>query len=78
MVEAAISLKVNGAVRQSSNVSQLIWSIAETIEYLSRYWELKAGDLIFTGTPEGVAAVGKGDELQGVVEGVGTVRTRIV
>lgn len=78
MTQAAISLKVNGAVRQSSNVSQLIWSIAETIEYLSRYWELKAGDLIFTGTPEGVAAVKTGDLMEGQVEGVGELRVKLV
>lgn len=74
----AISLKVNGVVRQSSDLSQLIWSVAETIAYLSRLVSLAPGDLIFTGTPEGVAAVERGDVLEGMVEGVGSVRTRIV
>lgn len=73
-----IELKVNGAVRQSSDLSLLIWSVAETIAYLSRLVRLEAGDLIFTGTPEGVAACGRGDLLEGVVEGVGSVTTRIV
>ena len=73
-----IELKVNGAVRQVSDLSKLIWSVAETISYLSKLVALAPGDLIFTGTPEGVAAVQKGDLLEGVVEGVGTVRTRIV
>ena len=72
-----IELKVNGAVRQASDLNSLIWSVPETIAYLSKLVRLEAGDLIFTGTPEGVAAVTRGDELEGVVEGVGTVRTRI-
>ena len=73
-----IELRVNGAVRQSSDLSQMIWSVAETIAYLSRFVRLAPGDLIFTGTPEGVAAVTRGDLLEGMVEGVGTVRTRVV
>jgi len=73
-----IELKVNGAIRQTSDVSKLIWSIPETIAYLSMLVELSAGDLIFTGTPEGVAAVQRGDLLEGMVEGVGTVRVRVV
>lgn len=73
-----IELKVNGAVRQASDLSQLIWSVAETIAYLSKLVALAPGDLIFTGTPEGVAAVGRGDLLEGMVAGVGTIRTRIV
>ncbi len=72
-----IELRVNGAVRQSSDLSQMIWSVAETIAYLSGFVRLAPGDLIFTGTPEGVAAVTRGDLLEGVIEGVGTVRTRI-
>jgi fumarylpyruvate hydrolase len=73
-----IELLVNGQVRQSSDLSSLIWSVAETIAYLSKLVWLAPGDLIFTGTPEGVAAVQRGDVLEGMVEGVGTVRTRIV
>ena len=72
-----IELKVNGAVRQTSEVAKLIWSVPETIAYLSKLVELKAGDLIFTGTPEGVAAVQRGDLLEGMVEGVGTVSVRL-
>lgn len=74
---AAITLSVNGQQRQSSDLSKLIWSIAETIEHLSKFWELKPGDLIFTGTPEGVAAVKKGDLLEGAVQGVGTLKVKI-
>jgi fumarylpyruvate hydrolase len=73
-----IELRVNGSVRQASDLSRLIWSVAETIAFLSRLVRLAPGDLIFTGTPEGVAAVQQGDLLEGMVEGVGTVRTRIV
>ena len=73
-----IALTVNGTPRQQSDLSQLIWSVAETIAFLSGLVRLAPGDLIFTGTPEGVAAVRRGDRLEGVIEGVGTVRTRIV
>ena len=69
---------MNGKVRQTSDLSKMIWNVPETIAYLSRLVRLAPGDLIFTGTPEGVAAVQRGDLLEGVVEGVGTVRTRIV
>lgn len=74
---AAIALQVNGAPRQASNTDKLIWNLAETIEHLSALFELAPGDLIFTGTPEGVAAVGPGDLLEGSVDGVGRLRVRI-
>jgi fumarylpyruvate hydrolase len=74
----SISLGVNGQPRQQGDINQMIWNIAETIEQLSAYYELRAGDLIFTGTPAGVAAVVKGDLLEGNVEGVGDVRVRLV
>ncbi len=73
-----IALTVNGAIRQESDLSKLIWSVAETIAYLSRLVRLAPGDLIYTGTPEGVAAVVRGDVLEGMVEGVGRIRTKIV
>ena len=73
-----IELKVNGKVRQTSDLSKMIWNVQETIAYLSGLVHLAPGDLIFTGTPEGVAAVERGDLLEGIVEGVGSVRTRIV
>ena len=73
-----IELKVNGTVRQTSDLSKLIWSVEEVIANLSRLVELAPGDLIMTGTPENVAAVVKGDVLEGTVEGVGEVRTKIV
>jgi fumarylpyruvate hydrolase len=70
---AEIDLLVNGTVRQTSTVAKLIWNVAETIEHLSAAWELQAGDLIYTGTPEGVAAVVAGDTLVGRVAGLGTL-----
>jgi fumarylpyruvate hydrolase len=73
-----IQLRVNGAVRQTSDISNMIWNIPETISYLSRLVTLAPGDLIFTGTPEGVAAVVRGDVLEGMVAGVGSLRTRLV
>jgi len=73
-----IELRVNGKVRQSSDLSKLIWSVPEVISNLSHLVRLAPGDLIMTGTPEGVAAVERGDLLEGFVEGVGEVRTRIV
>ena len=75
---AALGLKVNGETRQQSDVSQMIWGIAESISYLSGLFELKAGDLIFTGTPEGVGAVVPGDLMVGTVEGVGTLQVKVV
>lgn len=74
---AEIWLQVNGQDRQRSNVSQLIWNIAETIEHLSNAWELQPGDLIMTGTPEGVGAVQTGDVLEGGISGLGTLRVNI-
>ena len=77
IVNAEISLTVNGTDRQRSNVSKLIWNMAETIEQLSAAWELQPGDLIFTGTPEGVAAVVSGDTLVGNVAGLPTLTVKI-
>ena len=74
---ADIWLQVNGQDRQRSNVSKLIWNIAETIEHLSAAWDLQAGDLIYTGTPEGVAAVVSGDTLLAQVDGLPPLTTRI-
>lgn len=76
--QAGIVLRVNGEIRQNSNVSKLIWNVAETIEHLSRYFALQPGDLIFTGTPEGVAAVKKGDLLEGEIAGLNELRVKIV
>lgn len=73
-----IVLDVNATLRQESDISQMIWSVSDSIAFLSTLVTLMPGDLIFTGTPAGVAAVERGDLLEGAVHGVGTVRTRIV
>lgn len=78
IAHAAIWLQVNGAERQRSNLSQLIWNIGEIIEHLSAAWELAPGDLIYTGTPEGVGAVVRGDTLEGGVDGLPTLRLSVV
>ena len=74
---AAITLSVNGQMKQSSSTSKLIWSIAESIEHLTTYWRLEPGDLIFTGTPEGVGAVVSGDLMEGAVAGVGSLKVQV-
>ena len=74
---AEIALQVNGSERQRSTVSKLIWNIAETIEHLSAAWELQPGDLIMTGTPEGVGAVVAGDTLVGSIAGLPTLTVKI-
>ena len=76
--QASISLMVNGHMRQSSTIGQLIWNIAETIEQLSMAWELQPGDLIYTGTPAGVGAVVVGDVLQGDISGLAGIRVAMV
>jgi fumarylpyruvate hydrolase len=77
VTKADIWLHVNGKDRQRSNVSKLIWNIGETIEHLSAAWDLQPGDLIYSGTPEGVAAVVSGDLLEGGVAGLETLRVRV-
>jgi fumarylpyruvate hydrolase len=70
ITQAELFVQVNGLDRQRSTIAKLIWNIAETIEHLSAAWELQPGDLIFTGTPEGVGAVVTGDTLTGGVTGL--------
>jgi fumarylpyruvate hydrolase len=77
LARGAITLHVNGALRQQGDLSQLIWSINEAIEQLSRAWTLQPGDLIFTGTPAGVAAVQRGDLLEGRVQGLPPLRVQV-
>jgi fumarylpyruvate hydrolase len=73
----AITLSVNGGERQRGDLAEQIWSVPETIAFLSRLVTLRAGDLIMTGTPSGVGAVRPRDVLEGEIEGVGTVSTVI-
>jgi fumarylpyruvate hydrolase len=73
-----IWLAVDGDIRQDSDIDKLIWSIPETIEHLSGLWELQPGDLIYSGTPEGVGPVKTGETMTGGVDGVGEIEIRIV
>ena len=68
-----LALRVNGKLRQKSDLSKLIWNIRELIADLSKFYHLRPGDLIFTGTPEGVGAVLPGDRIEGAIEGVGQI-----
>jgi fumarylpyruvate hydrolase len=77
VAKAELYLQVNGKDRQRSHVSKLIWNIAETIEHLSAAWELQPGDLIYTGTPEGVAAVVSGDTMVSEVKGLGILTVNV-
>ena len=72
-----IQLDVNGQTRQASDISKLIWNVAETIEHLSSLFELQPGDLIFSGTPEGVAKVERGDVMEGRIAGLGSLRVEV-
>jgi fumarylpyruvate hydrolase len=72
-----IELRVNGETKQSADISQLIHSVAAVIAHLSQYYHLQSGDLIYTGTPEGVGPVKPGDRLEGSIDGVGTIAAQI-
>lgn len=74
----SIDLLVNGELRQSGDLADQIWSVAETVAELSRFVTLAPGDLLMTGTPDGVGVLVRGDVLDGSIAGVGSVRTRIV
>jgi fumarylpyruvate hydrolase len=74
---AAITLTVGGQPRQASDIAKLIWSVSECVAYLSQYEALEPGDLIMTGTPEGVNAVVPGDVMRGAVAGLGEIEVRV-
>jgi fumarylpyruvate hydrolase len=73
-----IQLSVNGNVRQSGDISDMIWNANEIIAHLSRAWELRPGDLIYTGTPAGVGAVQRGDVMTAQADALGSFSVRIV
>jgi fumarylpyruvate hydrolase len=77
LTRGAITVAVNGQPRQKGDLSELIWSVNETIATLSQAWTLQPGDLVFTGTPAGVAAVVPGDVMEGAIEGLGTLRVAV-
>jgi fumarylpyruvate hydrolase len=72
-----IWLKVNGEMRQEADLGDMIWNVPDTIAFLSEYYLLKPGDLIFTGTPAGVGAVKKGDKMLGGVDGLGELAVTV-
>ncbi|MEQ8816690.1 MAG: fumarylacetoacetate hydrolase family protein [Thalassobaculum sp.] len=76
--EGAVWLKINGETRQSGDLNQLIWKVPEMIAFLSELFELKAGDLIMSGTPSGVGPVKRGDKLHGHVAGVGDLQLAVI
>jgi fumarylpyruvate hydrolase len=78
LANGTISLTVDGASKQKADLSDMIWPVAEQIAYLSSYFELAPGDVIFSGTPDGVGAVAKGQTMIGAVEGLGEIRLRVV
>ena len=75
--QGRIALSVNGAVKQDAVVADMIWGVAAIIAEASKLWRLAAGDLIYTGTPEGVGPLARGDRVEGEVEGVGALAFRI-
>ena len=75
--QGEIALQVNGQTKQQSNVDKLIWNIREIIADLSLFYHLQPGDLIYTGTPEGVGPVVPGDVITGYIHGVGEISLRI-
>lgn len=76
--QGAIWLEVNGETRQRADLAEMIWDVPEIIAELSTYFELRPGDLVFTGTPAGVGPVQRGDSLVGGIDGLDTLRTTIV
>ncbi len=77
LVRGAITLAVNGTQRQKGDLSELIWNVNETIEHLSAAWTLMPGDLIYSGTPAGVAAVIRGDVMEGHIDGLPSLRVAV-
>ena len=73
----AMMLTVNGAVRQEADLNQMIWKVSEMISYLSKYFEIAAGDVIMSGTPAGVAAVEKGDVMVLTIDGLGALEVKV-
>lgn len=78
LLRGEITLDVNGQRRQRGDLSELIWSVAETIEHLSAAWELRPGDLVFTGTPAGVGAVVRGDVMTARIAGLPDLVVEVV
>ncbi len=76
--QGAVTLKVNGELKQEGDLNQMIWKVPEMISYLSEYFELAPGDVILSGTPAGVGPVKKGDKMEVSVDGLGTMTVNVV
>ena len=76
--EGSISLKVNGKKKQSSNLSNMAWKVDELISWLSKFITLKAGDVIFTGTPSGVGRLSLNDKIEAEIENIGTLSFELI
>ncbi len=77
LTAGTIELRVNGETQQTGDLSDLIWNPSELIAHLSKFYTLQPGDLIYTGTPEGVGPVVSGDKIEGTVAGVGSIELTI-
>jgi fumarylpyruvate hydrolase len=76
--QGAIRLAVDGVMKQNANLADMIWSVPEQIAILSRYYKLEAGDIILSGTPEGVGKVDRGQTMTGSIEGLGEIQVKVV
>ncbi len=76
--QGAIWLKVNGQVKQNANLNQMIWNVAEQVANLSRAFELMPGDIIYSGTPENVGPVVRGDVMDAHIDGLPDIRVKVV
>ena len=73
-----VTLAVNGQIRQDGDLNQMIWKVPEMVSYLSRFYDIAAGDLIMSGTPAGVGAIQRGDVLVGSIENLGSLKVTVV
>lgn len=78
LIAGEITLSVNGELRQKGDINQMIWNVPEIISYVSDYFELTAGDVIFTGTPSGVGSIEKGDLIEASAKKLGSFRVKVV
>ncbi len=76
--QGRVALSINGELRQEGDLNQMIWKVPEMISYLSRFFELAAGDVILSGTPSGVGPVSKGDVMEASVDGLGNMTVKVV
>ena len=77
IADGRIALKVNGSLRQEGDLNQMIWKVPEIVAVLSEYFELAAGDVILSGTPSGVGPVAKGDVLEALIAGIGSLAVSV-